>query len=353
MGLFSGIKKVFKKIKKVFKKIVKGIGKVFGKNFMKIVGVALSVFTGGASLAAAFAANGVGGLIQAGVSNLISSAVNMIKMPIDLIGKGISAVGNVTGATSLSDFGANLVKSSSEFGTKVIGAAENALGINSSTISPGGPATGNALDASGKAKTGAGGVDLAGPAEAGAQAGADAAAGADVGIEAAADLATNNPVPGADVGIEAAADLATNSPATTAGADTSNSFIGKTKSLLKSGKGMLSKAAKFTDDHPTLAKFGLDAAAGFFSEDEETTEDMYKARARYEAGLGLSEEGLAQLQESGSFDMSGRNPNAQKQRGMISTAAAYGSARTGQVAPIHKGQRYQYGAPPVKQLKQA
>ena len=113
MGLFSKIKKavksVVKSVKKVFKKIIKPFAKILNNKWVKGILLATSVFTMGASLAGtmgnAFAKSGFGAMIKAGVGEVIKASVKMLVSPIDLIAKGISGIGSMTGMTSLTKFG--------------------------------------------------------------------------------------------------------------------------------------------------------------------------------------------------------------------------------------------------------
>ena len=333
MGLFSGIKKAFKKIKKVFKKIVKGIGKVFGKDFMKIIGVGLALFTGGASLSLAYANAGIGGLLKAGVSNLINKAVSMIKMPIDLIGKGISGVGNVTGAEALKSFGKTMVDGADALGEKLVSGANNILG--------GGPASENLA--------GGGAIE---------KISSDSGVGIDDIKDGAASVEDLAAAEGAASGVDTTTATASDA-LEKADAVGDGGILSKAKDVVDTAgeasgkdKGFFSKLSQFEKDHPTLSKFALDAGGAYFQNDNEA-EDHYRERAKYESSLGLSEEDLRGLQEEGSFDMTNRNSNAQSRVGMLATAAAYGNTRTGGVAPLHPGQKYQYGAPPTRQLEQA
>jgi len=76
MGLFSGIKKIFKKVisgvKKVFKPVTKALGKLMQKKWFKWVLIAAAVFTAGISLYAGITA---GMAASAGGASLMSSYV--------------------------------------------------------------------------------------------------------------------------------------------------------------------------------------------------------------------------------------------------------------------------------------
>lgn len=114
MGLFSGIKKavksVFSGIGKVFKKVLKPFAKILSNKFVKGILMAVAIFTtGGALLGAlqAASASGAGfmGMLKAGVGEVVKLAVKAVTAPVELIAKGISGVGSVTGLQSLTSFG--------------------------------------------------------------------------------------------------------------------------------------------------------------------------------------------------------------------------------------------------------
>lgn len=99
-GVKSAVKSVGNALKKVFKPILKPFAKILGSKFGKLAMLAVSVFTGGAALISAFSQGGLSGA----ANFLLQKATEVITMPIDLVSKGIGAVGKVTGMESLTTF---------------------------------------------------------------------------------------------------------------------------------------------------------------------------------------------------------------------------------------------------------
>lgn len=101
MGFFKSIfKSIGNALKKVFKPILKPFKKLLSSKFFKVAMLAVSVFTAGASLITAF---GQGGMKAVG-NLVLKKSAELLTMPIDMVAKGIEAVGNVTGIAPLKDF---------------------------------------------------------------------------------------------------------------------------------------------------------------------------------------------------------------------------------------------------------
>ena len=117
MGLFSGIKKAVKKVikgvKKVFQKVMKPFAKILGNKWVKGALIALTFWNGGSAILGAMqsagtAGGGFLGMLKAGVGELIKIGARKLTAPVELISKGISGVGNLTGASSLNSFADSL-----------------------------------------------------------------------------------------------------------------------------------------------------------------------------------------------------------------------------------------------------
>lgn len=110
MGLFSGIKKVFKKIgdgvKKVFKKVGQFIGKIANSKLGKILLIAATVVTAGAALYGAFTGamqgitQGAGFLdkFMMGAKGFLKGGIEGFKLGTQALGK--AATGNFSGAAN-------------------------------------------------------------------------------------------------------------------------------------------------------------------------------------------------------------------------------------------------------------
>lgn len=109
MGLFSSIKNAVKKlwggVKKVFSAVVKPFAKILSNKWVQGALMAVTLFTGGAALISAYSGAGGGFAGMKAAGNLIlKKAAEIITTPIDLVSKGVEAVGNVTGIDSLTNF---------------------------------------------------------------------------------------------------------------------------------------------------------------------------------------------------------------------------------------------------------
>lgn len=109
MGLFSGIKKLFKKvfkgIKTVFKKVLKFVGKIAGSKWGKILLIAAAVFTGGMAIAAGFQGfTGTAGSFLtkfvAGAKEFVTALANPMSTAKKMFGGAEAAVGQAGSVAS-------------------------------------------------------------------------------------------------------------------------------------------------------------------------------------------------------------------------------------------------------------